>query len=141
MSQPNILLIISDQMTAALTGVYGHLVVQAPNLERLAGNLPFTTNTWENAINNYIVWLKKEQRSQDALYALARLGEAFPEIKKVRDLQYAIYVNWTQTLIKDKNYGLAIAAAEEGLNYFPDNKPQHLKTVRLQLHKRRNKNC
>lgn len=36
MSQPNILFIISDQMTAALTGVYGHRVVQTPNLERLA---------------------------------------------------------------------------------------------------------
>ncbi|MEZ4863725.1 MAG: choline-sulfatase [Caldilineaceae bacterium] len=35
-NQPNILLIISDQMTAALTGVYGHPVVQTPNLERLA---------------------------------------------------------------------------------------------------------
>ncbi|MBT7099461.1 sulfatase-like hydrolase/transferase, partial [Candidatus Poribacteria bacterium] len=34
--QPNILLIVSDQMTAALTGVYGHPVVQTPHLERLA---------------------------------------------------------------------------------------------------------
>lgn len=34
--QPNILFIISDQMTAALTGVYGHPVVQTPQLERLA---------------------------------------------------------------------------------------------------------
>jgi choline-sulfatase len=35
-SQPNILFIVSDQMTAALTGVYGHPVVQTPHLERLA---------------------------------------------------------------------------------------------------------
>lgn len=34
--QPNILFIISDQMTAALTGVYGHPVVQTPHLNRLA---------------------------------------------------------------------------------------------------------
>ena len=34
--QPNILLILSDQMTAALTGAYGHPVVQTPNLDRLA---------------------------------------------------------------------------------------------------------
>lgn len=34
--QPNILLIISDQMTTALTGVYGHPVVQTPHLDRLA---------------------------------------------------------------------------------------------------------
>jgi choline-sulfatase len=34
--RPNILLIVSDQMTAALTGVYGHPVVQTPHLERLA---------------------------------------------------------------------------------------------------------
>ena len=35
-NQPNILLIVSDQMVAALTGAYGHPVVQTPNLERLA---------------------------------------------------------------------------------------------------------
>ena len=35
-SRPNILLIVSDQMVAALTGVYGHPVVQTPHLERLA---------------------------------------------------------------------------------------------------------
>ena len=37
-TQPNILLIMSDQMTAALTGVYGHPVVQTPHLERLAAH-------------------------------------------------------------------------------------------------------
>ena len=37
MSQrPNILFIVSDQMVAALTGAYGHPVVQTPHLERLA---------------------------------------------------------------------------------------------------------
>lgn len=35
--RPNILFIISDQMTAALTGVYGHPVVQTPHLNRLVG--------------------------------------------------------------------------------------------------------
>jgi len=35
-TRPNILCIVSDQMTAALTGVYGHPVVKTPNLERLA---------------------------------------------------------------------------------------------------------
>ncbi len=34
--RPNILFIVSDQMVAALTGVYGHPVVQTPHLERLA---------------------------------------------------------------------------------------------------------
>jgi len=34
--QPNILLIQCDQMTAHLTGVYGHPVVQTPSLNRLA---------------------------------------------------------------------------------------------------------
>lgn len=34
--KPNILFIMSDQMTAALTGVYGHPVVKTPALERLA---------------------------------------------------------------------------------------------------------
>ena len=36
MDKPNILFIVSDQMVAALTGAYGHPVVQTPNLERLA---------------------------------------------------------------------------------------------------------
>ena len=35
--QPNILLVISDQMIAALTGAYGHPVVKTPALERLCG--------------------------------------------------------------------------------------------------------
>ena len=34
--RPNIVFIISDQMTAVLTSVYGHPVVQTPNLQRLA---------------------------------------------------------------------------------------------------------
>ncbi|MEE2657719.1 MAG: choline-sulfatase [Candidatus Latescibacterota bacterium] len=34
--RPNILFIVSDQMVAELTGVYGHPVVQTPNLNRLA---------------------------------------------------------------------------------------------------------
>lgn len=33
--QPNILFIVSDQMVAALTGAYGHPVVQTPHLNRL----------------------------------------------------------------------------------------------------------
>ena len=109
---------------------------------RLAGNLPFTTNIWENAINNYIVWLEKEQRSQDALYALARLGEAFPEIDKISDLQYGIYINWTQALITDKNYALAIATAEEGLNYFPEDQflRQNLKAGYLEHYYRLSRN-
>ena len=109
---------------------------------RLAGNLPFTTNTWENAINNYIVWLEQEQRSQDALYVLARLGEAFPEIDKISDLQYGIYINWTQALITDKNYALAIATAEEGLNYFPEDQflRQNLKAGYLEHYYRLSRN-
>ena len=38
MSQPNILMIISDQMTPFLTGAYGHPVVQTPALNALAEN-------------------------------------------------------------------------------------------------------
>ena len=34
--KPNILFIVSDQMVAALTGAYGHPVVQTPHLDRLA---------------------------------------------------------------------------------------------------------
>ena len=34
--RPNILLILSDQMVAALTGAYGHPVVRTPHLDRLA---------------------------------------------------------------------------------------------------------
>jgi choline-sulfatase len=33
--RPNVLLIIVDQLTAALTGAYGHPVVKTPNLDRL----------------------------------------------------------------------------------------------------------
>ena len=33
--QPNVLLVIVDQLTAALTGAYGHPVVRTPNLDRL----------------------------------------------------------------------------------------------------------
>ena len=33
--QPNILLIMVDQLTAALTGAYDHPVVNTPNLDRL----------------------------------------------------------------------------------------------------------
>ena len=36
MSQPNILMIISDQMTPFLTGAYGHPIVQTPALNSLA---------------------------------------------------------------------------------------------------------
>ena len=44
MNQPNILFIVADQMVAALTGAYGHPVVQTPNLERLAaGGVRFDT--------------------------------------------------------------------------------------------------
>lgn len=35
-AQPNILLFMVDQLTAALTSVYGHPVVQTPNMARLA---------------------------------------------------------------------------------------------------------
>ncbi|MDA0710563.1 MAG: choline-sulfatase [bacterium] len=38
MPQPNILLIISDQMVAHLTGAYGHPVVQTPGLNSLVEN-------------------------------------------------------------------------------------------------------
>ena len=38
MSQPNILMVISDQMTPFLTGAYGHPVVQTPALNALAEN-------------------------------------------------------------------------------------------------------
>ena len=34
--RPSILLVLSDQMVAALTGAYGHPVVRTPNLDRLA---------------------------------------------------------------------------------------------------------
>lgn len=34
-ASPNILLIVSDQLTARLTGAYGHPVVRTPNLDRL----------------------------------------------------------------------------------------------------------
>ena len=34
--RPNVLLIVVDQLTAALTGVYGHPVVRTPHLNRLA---------------------------------------------------------------------------------------------------------
>lgn len=34
--RPNILFVVSDQMVAALTGAYGHPVVQTPHLNRLA---------------------------------------------------------------------------------------------------------
>ena len=34
--RPNILLVVSDQMVAALTGAYGHPVVRTPHLNRLA---------------------------------------------------------------------------------------------------------
>jgi len=37
MDRPNILIIMADQMTYALTGAYGHPVVRTPALERLAG--------------------------------------------------------------------------------------------------------
>ena len=37
MGEPNILLIMADQMPAATVGAYGHPVVRTPNLDRLAG--------------------------------------------------------------------------------------------------------
>ena len=37
-ARPNILFIISDQMVAALTGAYGHPVVQTPHLSRLSAS-------------------------------------------------------------------------------------------------------
>ena len=40
--KPNVLLIIVDQLTAALTGAYGHAVVRTPNLDRLvSGGIRF----------------------------------------------------------------------------------------------------
>ena len=99
----------------------------------LTGDLPFTVNTWENAVNNYVVALEKEKRSPDTLYALARFAEVSPKIKKISALQYSIYINWTQTLIQDKNYAQAIATAEEGLAYFPEDQflRQNLKVASL----------
>ena len=100
----------------------------------LAGDLPFTVNTWENAVNNYVVALEKEKQSSDTLYALTRFAKIFPKIKKIRALQYSIYINWTQTLVKNKNYAQAIATAEEGLTYFPENQflRQNLKVASLE---------
>ena len=100
----------------------------------LADDLPFTVNTWENAVNNYIVALEKEKQSSDALYALARFAKISPKVKKIRALQYSIYINWTQTLIQNKNYAQAIATAEEGLTYFPENQflRQNLKVASLE---------
>ena len=99
----------------------------------LTGNLPFTVNTWENAVNNYVVALEKEKRSPDTLYALARFAEVSPKIKKISALQYSIYINWTQTLVQNKNYAQAIATAEEGLAYFPEDQflRQNLKVASL----------
>ena len=99
----------------------------------LTGDLPFTVNTWENAVNNYVVALEKEKRSPDTLYALARLAEVSPKIKKISALQYSIYINWTQTLVQNKNYAQAIATAEEGLAYFPEDQflRQNLKVASL----------
>jgi len=99
----------------------------------LTGNLPFTANTWENAINNYVVALEKEKKSPDTLYALARFAKVFPKIKKISTLQYSIYINWTQTLVQNKNYAQAIVTAEEGLTYFPENQflRQNLKVASL----------
>ena len=43
---PNILLIMADELIAALTGAYGHPVVQTPNLDALVrrgcGSMPRT---------------------------------------------------------------------------------------------------
>ena len=99
----------------------------------LTGDLPFTANTWENAINNYVVALEKEKRSPDTLYVLARFAKVFPKIKKISTLQYSIYINWTQTLVQNKNYAQAIVTAEEGLTYFPENQflRQNLKVASL----------
>ena len=99
----------------------------------LTGDLPFTANTWENAINNYVVALEKEKKSPDTLYALARFAKVFPKIKKISTLQYSIYINWTQTLVQNKNYAQAIVTAEEGLTYFPENQflRQNLKVASL----------
>ena len=100
----------------------------------LADDLPFTVNTWENAVNNYVVALEKEKQSSDALYALARFAKISPKVKKIRALQYSIYINWTQTLVQNKNYAQAIATAEEGLTYFPENQflRQNLKVASLE---------
>ncbi len=38
MSKPNIVWIVADQLTPLLAGVYGHPVVQTPNLDRLAAS-------------------------------------------------------------------------------------------------------
>ena len=38
-NQPNILLIVADQLVASLTGAYGHEVVKTPNLDRLAAEV------------------------------------------------------------------------------------------------------
>ena len=99
----------------------------------LTGDLPFTANTWENAINNYVVALEKEKKSPDTLYVLARFAKVFPKIKKISTLQYSIYINWTQTLVQNKNYAQAIVTAEEGLTYFPENQflRQNLKVASL----------
>ena len=99
----------------------------------LTGDLPFTVNTWGNAINNYVVALEKEKQSPDVLYALARFAEVFPKIKKINALQYCIYINWIQTLVQNKNYAQAIATAEEGLTYFPEDQflRQNLKIASL----------
>ena len=99
----------------------------------LAGDLPFTSNTWENAINNYIVSLENAKRSPDALYALSKLAVLFPKIDKISQLQYSIYINWTQQLVESEKYQLAITTASEGLTYFANDilLKQNLKAASL----------
>jgi choline-sulfatase len=48
MSRPNILLIMADQLTAKALPMYGHKIVKAPNLERLAERSAVFTNAYCN---------------------------------------------------------------------------------------------
>ena len=80
-----------------------------------------------------LIPLEKEKKSPDTLYVLARFAKVFPKIKKISELQYSIYINWTQTSVQNKNYAQAIATAEEGLAYFPEDQflRQNLKVASL----------
>ena len=48
MSRPNILLIMSDEHDPAVSGCYGHPVVQTPNLDRLAAEGVLFENAYCN---------------------------------------------------------------------------------------------
>ena len=86
---------------------------------RLAGDLPPSLNTWENALGNYIIGLNRAKRFADALYVIDEANRRFTDLKQPSELRRTVYTNWSYHTLQAKQYDEAIRILKGGLALFP----------------------